>query len=392
MREARGLLMGIGVGLGVGFLLDPSRGRRRRALAKDWAIHAGRLTRDGASATARDVLHRAAGTYSAARGWMRRETPDDGVLIERLRAKLGRIVSHPHAISVAANAGVVTLSGPILADEVNRVVRNVRRTHGVREIVNRLESHRIAADVAALQGGRDRGEPRADIFQRQWAPATRVLAAAGGMALAGYGARRRDISGPLLIGGGLALLLRAATNLDSRRLFGLGGRRRAVDVQKTITLDAPVEQVFAFWTNYENFPQFMSRVLEVRPSARVGQSHWRVAGPAGIPVEFNAEVTQHLPNQVLAWRTLPGSTVAHAGIIHFEPTADGRTRVHIRLSYNPPGGWFGHMAAEAFAVDPKSSFDADLARMKTFVETGKPPRDAAAPRLSRHAADERRVS
>ena len=379
MIDRKALLIGMGFGLGAGFLVDPSRGTRRRALARDRAVHTARLGRDGAGATARDPWHRTKGTLAAVRSGLRGDPVDDGIVIERVRAKLGRLISHPHAVRVTAENGIVTLSGPILEDEVDRLVRSAGRIRGVRQIVNHLETHPIAGNVPALQGGRDRGEPRADIFQRAWAPATRFVVGAGGLALAGYGVRRRHPSGALLLGGGLALLLRAGTNLNTRRLIGVGGRRRAVDVQKTMTLDAPIETVFGFWSAYENFPRFMSRVLEVRPSARPGQSHWRVEGPAGIPIEFNAEVTQNIPNQVLAWRTMPDSAVAHAGIVRFEPTPDQRTRVHVRFSYDPPGGWFGHVAAAAFSVDPKSSFDADLTRMKTMIETGRPAHDAAAP-------------
>ncbi|HJU43923.1 MAG TPA: SRPBCC family protein, partial [Vicinamibacterales bacterium] len=172
---------------------------------------------------------------------------------------------------------------------------------------------------------------------------------------------------------------RAAANVPLRQLLGVGGGRRAVDIQKTIWIAAPVEAVYAFWALFENFPHFMSRVLEVRVSERAaGLSHWRVAGPAGVPVEFDAEVTRAIPNQVLAWRTLPGAPVAHAGIVHFEPEADG-TRVQVRMSYNPPAGWIGHGVASLFGVDPKRSMDEDLVRMKTLIETGTPPRDAAKP-------------
>ena len=150
-------------------------------------------------------------------------------------------------------------------------------------------------------------------------------------------------------------------------------------MQKTIAIDAPVEDVFAFWSRYENFPRFMSRVLDVRPSLREGQSHWKVMGPAGLPVEFDAVLTAFVPDEVLGWRTVEGSTVAHSGIVRFEPTSDGRTRVHILMSYNPPGGRLGHGVAAAFGVDPKRSLDEDLARLKTLIETGRPARDAAQP-------------
>jgi uncharacterized membrane protein len=94
-------------------------------------------------------------------------------------------------------------------------------------------------------------------------------------------------------------------------------------------------------------------------------------------VEFDAEVSAFVPNEAFAWRTIEGAPVAHAGIVRFEPADDGRTRVHIRMSYNPPGGWIGHGVAAAFGADPKRRFDADLVRMKTLIETGRPPHDAA---------------
>jgi uncharacterized membrane protein len=152
-------------------------------------------------------------------------------------------------------------------------------------------------------------------------------------------------------------------------------------VHKTITIDSPPDEVFAFWSSYENFPRFMSRVLDVRPSTREGQSHWTVAGPGGVPVEFDAEVSACVPNDLFAWRTVEGSAVAHAGIVRFKATGDRRTRIDIRMSYNPPGGWLGHGVAAAFGVDPRSGLDADLARMKTLLETGRPARDAAQPQV-----------
>lgn len=95
-------------------------------------------------------------------------------------------------------------------------------------------------------------------------------------------------------------------------------------------------------------------------------------------MEFDAEITRAIPNQMMSWKTLPGAAVAHAGIVRFDPEADGGTRVHIRMSYNPPAGWLGHGLATASGVDPKSSLDEDLVRMKTLIETGHAPHDAAA--------------
>jgi uncharacterized membrane protein/osmotically-inducible protein OsmY len=380
MLQDRGaLLTGLGIGVGLMYFLDPERGRRRRALIRDRVAHSASVSGDAMSATGRDVVHRATGVAARLRGTFGRGPVDDGVLVERVRAQLGRMISHPRAVDVDAADGVVTLRGPILQHEMRRLLNAVERVGGVREVVSQLEEHKEAGNIPALQGGSTPPGPQPDVWQREWSPTTRLLVGTAGTALTGYGASRRDAPGALLAATGLGLLARAATNLDTRRLTGVGARRRAVDIQKTITIDAPVEDVFEFWTAYENFPRFMSRVLEVRPSTRERQSHWIVAGPAGVPVEFDAEVSALVPNQAFGWRTIEGAPVAHAGLVHFEPAGDKRTRVHIRMSYNPPGGWIGHGVAAAFGVDPKTSLDADLVRLKTLLETGRAARDAAQP-------------
>jgi hypothetical protein len=171
---------------------------------------------------------------------------------------------------------VVTLRGPILQHEVRRLLNTIERIGGVREVVNELEEHKEAANIPALQGGSTPPGLQPEIWQREWSPTTRLLAGGTGMALAGYGASRRTMPGALLAAAGIGLLARAATNLETRRLTGIGAKRRAVDIQKTVTIDAPVEQVFGFWSAYENFPRFMSQVLDVRPSTRERQSHWTV--------------------------------------------------------------------------------------------------------------------
>src|SRR5262249_62352475 len=110
-----------------------------------------------------------------------------------------------------------------------------------------------------------------------------------------------------------------------------------------------------------------------------GLSHWIVSGPAGLPIEWTAEITRQVPNKLLAWKSLPGSTVRHGGVVHFEPIQEGGTRVHIEMCYHPIGGAIGHALARLLGSDPKSEMDADLLRMKTFIEKGRPPHDAARP-------------
>jgi uncharacterized membrane protein len=157
---------------------------------------------------------------------------------------------------------------------------------------------------------------------------------------------------------------------------GVGAGRRAIDIQKTINLNAPVDRVFRLWANYQNFSHFMSNVREVKDLGD-GRSHWIVSGPSGTSVEWDAVITAYFPDEALAWRTEPNSLVQHGGIIRFQSNPDGSTTVNIRLTYNPAVGGLGHIVASLFGADPKSQMDDDLVRMKSFIETGKVPSDAA---------------
>jgi uncharacterized membrane protein len=189
-----------------------------------------------------------------------------------------------------------------------------------------------------------------------------------------FGAARRNVPGALMAGAGTALLARGLTNLDTKSMLGSLGNWE-IDLQKTILIAAPVARVYSTWANYENFPFFLSRVREVRDMGN-GRSHWVVKGPAGTTVEWQAVITENIPNSVIAWKTEPGALVKHQGDVRFDAEGD-RTRVQIRFSYNPPGGAAGHSIAWLTGADPKHTLDQDLIRMKSFIETGIRPHDAA---------------
>jgi uncharacterized membrane protein len=246
----------------------------------------------------------------------------------------------------------------------------VRSVPGVKEVGNQLEIHKQAGEVPELQGGSRRAGPTAAVMQANWTPAVRVLAGAAGGALTVYGLSRRDPAAILAGLFGVGLLTRAVTNIETRRLVGAGGGRRAVDVQKTVTIKAPLEEVFRFWTNYENFPLFMTHIREVRDHGN-GRSHWVADGPIGSSLSWNAEITRFEPNRIVAWKSTPGSRVENAGVIHFEPAPDGHTRVGIRISYNPPAGAVGHAMAWLLGRDLKTELDEDLVRFKSLIEQGK---------------------
>ena len=374
----------LGIGAGLMYLLDPDRGRRRRALLRDQLAHTAHKLSDAVDLTSRDLSHRVSGLIAEGSSLFEHDQVSDDVLVARVRSKIGRVVSHPHAIKVTANGSRVSLSGPILAAEVDDLLKSVSKVSGVAGVVHRLEVHEEPGDVSSLQGGRERPGDLIDFRQTNWSPTTRLFAGLAGGVLMANCLKRRGLVGTALGTLGFGLVMRGVTNLEMKRLIGMDGRY-AINVQKTINLAAPVERVFEFWTNYQNFPHFMSNVREVRDLGN-GRSHWVVAGPAGVPIEWTAVTTERVPNKLIAWQTVSGSPVKHAGAIQFDANSEGGTRVNIRLSYTPLAGAVGHALAKLFGADPKSEMDADLVRMKTMIETGITPHDAAHPVPSGHDA------
>ena len=220
----KGLALGTGIGLGTGlmFLLDPTQGKRRRALLRDKCYLAARKTGEGVEVTARDLRNRTHGLVSEVQSRFSSAPVDDAVLEDRVRAKLGRVVSHPRAIRVSAQNRRVVLSGPILTAEVPELLACVNTVKGVNTVINQLETHDEPGDHPALQGGRERSGDRFEFMQENWSPAARFLAGAAGASLAVYGGARRDALGAGLGAAGLLLLTRGITNTGLKSLVGLG--------------------------------------------------------------------------------------------------------------------------------------------------------------------------
>jgi hypothetical protein len=173
-------------GAGLMYLLDPQGGTRRRALVRDKVVRAAHKTADAADATARDVGNRARGIAAATRARRRGEAVPNDVLEARVRARMGRLVSHPHAVRVKADGGRITLEGPILAAEAPRLLKAVSGVRGVKDVENRLERHDTPGDIPALQGGSTRPGPRWELLQNRWSPATRLVV--GSLSIAALGA------------------------------------------------------------------------------------------------------------------------------------------------------------------------------------------------------------
>lgn len=350
-------LIGVGAGMAAMYLLDPNRGRRRRALIADQVTSATGFLPDNLSGRARDISNRARGTWVEVTKMFTSDNPTDQVLEARVRSKMGRVVSRPHSVHVSANNGHVTLHGVVPESELAAFLASVEKVRGVQSVDNRLQ-HSELQGGSDLQGQSQFAGESFGSTQEGWS-AARLGAGALGLGLSALGA---------------ALVARSFTSGESSGL--LSNITGPITVQKSITVDAPADVLFEMWSNFENFPKFMANILEIRSTGE-RRSHWRVKGPAGVPVEWEAETTEVVPNELISWRSLEGSMVDNAGYVHFEPLEGNRTEVTVNLNYNPPAGPIGHVVARVFGADPKSEMDQDLMRMKSMLETGQVPRDAA---------------
>lgn len=207
------------------YMLDPDKGKRRRALIGDKAYSVVSDARQALRAATRDAAHRIEGMRARARRLVSdAPVPDDLQLIERVRARMGRLVSHPHAIQVGANNGRVTLSGPVLRHEVGRLLDAIRTVWGVSMVEDRLVVHDSAESISSLQGGPSDRKPVSSAARAHWSPTQQGAAIVGGGLLSLYGLRDRSPLGLLIAAGGVALALRGATNRPLADLAGIDER------------------------------------------------------------------------------------------------------------------------------------------------------------------------
>lgn len=215
------------------------------------------------------------------------------------------------------------------------------------------------------------------------ADAERWVSVVAGGALAAYGLKLRTLPGLVVGAIGGALIHRGATGhcmvyeaLGVTTAADDEGRQvsvpygRGVRVEKAVTINAPPDRIYAFWRNFENLPRFMHNLeaVHVRDSKR---SHWVAKGPAGTKVDWEAEIINEVPNELIGWRSVDGSQIDNAGSVHFTPAAGNRgTEVKVVLRYDPPAGKVGATVSRILGEDPAANVQEDLRRLKMLIETG----------------------
>jgi uncharacterized membrane protein len=237
-------------------------------------------------------------------------------------------------------------------------------------------------DYLELQFPEDAGETR--VRQgRNISETERWVSMAAGAGLVAYGLTRRRGTGLLVAGLGAWLARRGMTgHCHTYQLLGLNtagtgedtrgalGGPAGVIVEESVVINRPISELYRFWRNLENLPRFMSHLESVERITDT-LSRWRAKAPAGTTVEWNAEIINEVPDQVIGWRSIEGSDVVSAGSVNFDEAAGGRgTRVQVRLQYSPPGGKVGDAVARLLGSDAATQIRQDLQRFKQLVESG----------------------
>lgn len=201
-----------------------------------------------------------------------------------------------------------------------------------------------------------------------------------GAALLLMGVTRRGLAGLGLAAASAPLLYRAATGRwpevlrpdwasDDPRVALAGDR--GMHVLESVRVELPAAEVYDFWRRLENLPRFMRHLEAVTPEPGTAKSHWVAVGPAGVRVEWDAEIINDVANTTLAWRSLPDADLVTAGSVTFKPVRGGRsTQLTVHLQYAPPAGRAGTFVAALFGRAPEQNVREDLRRLKQLLEAG----------------------
>jgi len=149
-----------------------------------------------------------------------------------------------------------------------------------------------------------------------------------------------------------------------------GATAEPVPVSVSIAINSTPEKLYTFWRDVENLPRFMQHLESV---TRTGErtSHWAAKAPGGGVVEWDSEIIEERPNELIAWQTLPGSDVEHRGRVSFERLGEDRgSTVHVELVYDPPAGRVGAAIAKLAGEEPELQIRRDLRALKQLLETG----------------------
>jgi uncharacterized membrane protein len=306
------------------------------------------LTKKSINVSSRDLTHRVQGIVAQTRRILpHREhhiisVISDDLIEKRVRSKIGRVVSHPHAIGVCSQNGEVTLSGLILTHEVAPLISTILSIPGVAGIQNRLEAHPHPENIPSLQGGIPRLGRRIDLLQTHWSPSTRLIMGIIGAVATTYGIRRHNISGRIVTTLGALSLIRSVTDRPLKTFLGTYEVEGGVRIHKTINIHAPIHEVYSIFTNPTWFPAFIKEL----------------------------PVVSKILNEVISWGQPEDSLLKISGCARLFQVDSDRTKLEMDFSYVPPLGEIGHALARALGYDLKTRLETSILRIKQILEQG----------------------
>jgi uncharacterized membrane protein len=220
------------------------------------------------------------------------------------------------------------------------------------------ESNKITNSTEAQQQGMTDTEKWASIV--------------GGSAMVLFGLQQRSLRGVLtaIAGGGLAYHGATADKSLTEKVTEAVGLEKALKVEKTVTINKPIEELYNYWHNFENLPTFMKHVQSVRVIDEK-RSHWVANAPLGQSVEWDAEIIKDEPNHLIAWASVENADVDNSGFVRFtKAPGDRGTEVKVVMEYSIPGGRVTAALAKLFGEEPEQQIGDELRRFKQLMEAG----------------------
>lgn len=217
----------------------------------------------------------------------------------------------------------------------------------------------------------------------------RWISLLGGGALVAYGMSRKSWPRVALVAAGGGLISRGATRhcpvygalgVDTAHADWSHGNvvaaimpAHSVEVRRAVTVARPRDELFRFWRDFSNLPRFMQHLESVTPIDDT-HSHWVTKAPIGKAIEWDAEITDEIENELIAWRSTQDTDVRNSGSVRFRDAPGGRgTEVHVDLRYAAPGGLLGAALAKLFGESPDQQVRDDLRNFKQMMEAGETP-------------------
>jgi len=193
----------------------------------------------------------------------------------------------------------------------------------------------------------------------------------GGSAMVLLGLKQRSLRGVLTAVAGGGLIYQGATKQSTiKQAQEAIGINQAIKVEKTVTINKPVDELYRFWHNFENLPTFMKHLKSVTVHDNK-RSHWVANAPLGGSVEWDADIIEDRENEFISWASVEGADVDNSGFIRFKKApADRGTEVKVVIEYNPPGGALTATFAKIFGEEPEQQIGDDLGRFKMLMEAG----------------------